>query len=146
MLHYINWIRSRILILDQKIVSFLLVGGFNTLVGFCLFPTVYWYFAPYRKHYLIMLISCHIITVVNAYLTNKYFVFRTQGDYAQEVMKFGLYHGAYFLAMITFLPMLVERSKISPVIIQFLVTVFVVCLNFFWYEKVVFSDGSKKTL
>ena len=138
-----NWIRNKLLSLDQKIIWFLLVSGFNTLLGFCLFPTVYWLFAGYREHYLLMLIGCHIVTVSNAYLTNKFLVFRTRGDCAQEIVKFGLFHGIYFLVMITVIPILVEFSKINPVIVQFSVSVFVVCFSFFWYDKVVFFTQKK---
>lgn len=140
MKHYVMWLRT----FDLKILWFLIVGGFNTLLGFGLFPCIYWLLEGYRSHYLFMLIGCHIVTVSSAYFTNKFLVFRTQGDYASEMMKFGFFHVIYFLVMILLVRILVEFGAVNPVVVQFCVSVLVVCFSFFWYDKVVFFVKKKE--
>ncbi len=140
----IGFLKTKIKAIEPKIIWFLLVGAFNTLLGFGLFPIIYWTLVPYRSHYILMLIGCHITTVLNAYVTNKYLVFRTQGFSSSEIGKFILFHIIYFLVMITLVPILVQFASINPVVIQFGISVFVVICSFFWYDKMVFLSKNKQ--
>ena len=123
---------------DTKVLWFLLVGGLNTLLGFGLFPTVYWVMADYRAHYVWMLAICHIINVSCSYFSNKYFVFRTQGRVLTEMTKFVSFHVVYFLFVLLLVPFFVEYAHFNPMVIQFSISVLVVISSFFWYDKVVF--------
>ena len=123
---------------DRKVLCFLLVGGLNTLLGFGLFPTVYWLMPDYRKHYIGMLVICHITNVGWAFFSNKYFVFRTRGDVLTEMTKFAFFHLFYFLFMLLLVPICVEYAHFNPIVIQFIISVLVVISSYFWYDKVVF--------
>lgn len=123
---------------DSKVFKFLLVGGLNTLLGFGLFPAVYWFMTDYRGHYVWMLVVCHITNVSCSYFSNKYFVFRTQGNVAAEMTKFVSFHMAYFLLMLLLVHFFVEYAHFNPMVIQFSISIVVVISSFFWYDKVVF--------
>lgn len=123
---------------DAKVLWFLVVGGLNTLLGFGLFPMVYWLLQDYRAHYVWMLVICHITTVSFSYVTNKYWVFRTQGQLLGEMIKFGGFHLVYFFLMIFLVPLFVESVHCNPIFVQFGISVLVVITSFFWYDKMVF--------
>ncbi|PJD93177.1 MAG: hypothetical protein CK424_03030 [Legionella sp.] len=142
----ISWLKTRLGAIEPKVIRFLLVGGFNTLLGLSLFPTIYWIFAAYRSHYVLMLAGCHITNVMNSYITNKYFVFRTKGYNTSEMSKFVFYHISYFLVMITIIPILVQSTHVNPVVIQFSLSVLVIIGSFFWYDKIVFLPKKDNSL
>jgi putative flippase GtrA len=123
---------------NMKILWFLCIGGLNTLLGFGLFPCVYWLMEEYRQHYVWMLVVCHGINVLFAYVSNKYFVFRTEGQVLPELLKFACFHGFCLLMMLFFVPLFVEYAHLSPVLMQFSMSVLVVITSYFWYDKVVF--------
>lgn len=134
--------RSR-LHFDSKVIWFLLVGGCNTLLGFGLFPFVYWLMSDYRKYYIWMLALCHITNVSCAYFSNKYWVFRSQGDVLTEMTKFASFHGVYFVLMMLVVPPLVEYGHFNPMVIQFSISILVVISSYLWYDKVVFLLKNK---
>lgn len=128
---------------DAKVLWFLMVGGLNTVLGFGLFPAVYWLLQDYQSHYVWMLVVCHITSVSFSFLTNKYLVFRTQGQYVSEITKFGGFHLFYFFLMIFLVPLFVEYAHCSPVVIQFSISVLIVVTSFFWYDRMVFLSGKR---
>lgn len=126
--------------LDKKMMRFLVVGAFNTLVGLSLFPIAYWVLIAYRTHYMVMLVICHGVAVLNSYTTNKLLVFRTQGNCSAEIGKFLLFQMSYLLVTLTVVPVLVEFSHLNPVIVQMSMGILSIMFSFFWYNKVVFSS------
>lgn len=126
--------------LDKKMMRFLAVGAFNTLVGLSLFPIAYGILISYRTHYMVMLVICHGVAVLNSYTTNKLFVFRTQGNCSTEIGKFLLFQMSYLLVTVSVLPLLVEFSHLNPVIVQMSMGILFIMFSFFWYDKVVFSS------
>lgn len=127
----------------MKILWFLFIGGLNTAVGFGLFPCVYWLMEAYRPHYIWMLVGCHIVNVLFSYTSNKYFVFRTEGQVLPEILKFVSFHGLCLLVMLFFVPLFVEYGHANPVIIQFTLSIFVVTISYFWYDKVIFFTNEE---
>lgn len=70
------WFRT-----NQKI-RFLLVGGFNTAVSYALFLAFVWFLTPQR--YQTALLLSWILSSVTSYLTQKFFVWQTPGNYFRE--------------------------------------------------------------
>jgi putative flippase GtrA len=124
--------------MDRKIVRFFSAGAFNTLLGFCLFPLIYYSFSSYKNHYVIMLILSQFVCTLNSYLTNKYFVFKTKGNFNHEIPRFLVFHVFYFLIASTVIPFFVETWKINPVLIQITISIVVVLSSYFWYDHVAF--------
>lgn len=67
---------------NQKI-RFLLVGGFNTVLAYCVFAILLLIGLPY----LLALIIQYIITVNVSVLTMRYYVFKSEGDFLKEYCK-----------------------------------------------------------
>jgi putative flippase GtrA len=77
--------------------------------------------------------------VAFSYLTNKFLVFRTVGNYLRESAKFALFHLSYFLVNLLALPFLVEIVGMSPVWGQTLFAVAVIITSYFWHSNITFS-------
>lgn len=125
---------------SSKITLFLIVGLLNTLLGFLLFPCIYFFFSSYQKHYVIMLVVSQILCITNAYLTNKFLVFHTRGNYLSEISHFFSFHGLYFLITITLIPLGVESFQLNPVVLQLGMSLFVMMLSYLWYNYFTFTD------
>ena len=72
--------------LKQKGLHFLLVGIWNTVFGIGLYTAAVLWLG--QRHYLWLSLIVGFIAVVQAYLCHKFFVFKTQGHYLTEFVKF----------------------------------------------------------
>lgn len=132
---------SRILDLVRKHetkVRFVLTGGINTALGIALFPLLFLSLAPFKIHYMYILVASMVICVVFAFLTNKFFVFRTSGNYVHEFGRFILFHISHFLLSLIAVPLLVEFARISPMVAQPFFALAIVITSFFWHQHITF--------
>jgi putative flippase GtrA len=125
-------------------VRFLLAGALNTAVGLAAYPALFFLLAPLKLHYMVVLGITQVACVAFAYLTNKFLVFRTAGNYLRESGKFVLFHLSYFLVNLAALPFLVEIIGMSPVWGQTLFAVAVIITSYFWHSKITFAPASAK--
>lgn len=123
----------------QTKVRFLLAGAFNTAVGLAVFPVLYFLAAPLKLHYLIIMSISFVIAVICSFLTNKFLVFRTSGNYLRESGQFLTFHLFYFLLNLGVLPILVEFAGMNPVWAQTLFAVLVIVTSYFWHSRITFS-------
>ena len=124
----------------QTKVRFLFAGALNTAIGLAVFPILYFSTAPLKLHYLVILVISQILCVAFSYLTNKFLVFRTSGNYLNEFGKFLSFHLFYFLANLAALPALVELWGLDPVWAQTLFAVLVIITSYFWHSRFTFSS------
>ena len=127
-------------IIDKKSLRFLASGAFNTFLGFFLFPILYFLCSSYRIHYVKLLVFCQIICVTSSFLTNKFWVFRSSGNYLAELYKFAAFHFFYFLVTLFVLPFFVTHFSMNPVIAQLFTSTTIVLTSYIWYNKVAFIN------
>ena len=125
---------------NQTKVRFLLAGAFNTAIGLAVFPALYFLAAPLKLHYLTILVISQLVCVTVAFLSNKFLVFRTTGNYLRESGKFLTFHLSYFLVNLAALPALVEFAGLNPVWGQTLFAVLVIVTSYFWHSRITFSS------
>lgn len=124
----------------QTKVRFLLAGALNTAIGLAVYPALYFLAAPLKLHYLIILAISQVLCVSFAFLTSKFLVFRTSGNYLRESGKFLTFHFTYFLVNLAALPALVEFAGMNPVWAQTLFAVLVIVTSYFWHSRITFSS------
>jgi putative flippase GtrA len=125
---------------NQVKIRFLLTGALNTIVGLAVYPTLYYLFLPLQFHYLVILTISQVICVTFAFLTTKFLVFRTSGNYLREFSKFGTFHLSVYLVNLMVLPVLVECSDMNPVWAQLSFTIVVIVSSYFWHSRITFSS------
>jgi putative flippase GtrA len=131
----------RLIRLHETKVRFLLAGALNTVVGLAAYPALFFLLAPLKLHYMVVLGITQVSCVAFSYLTNKFLVFRTAGNYLRESGKFVLFHLAYFLVNLIALPLLVEIFGMSPVWGQTLFAVAVIITSYFWHSNITFAPA-----
>jgi putative flippase GtrA len=119
-------------------IKFIFAGILNTTFGLGTFPGLYFMLAGFKLHYLVILTISQAICIMFAYLTNKFLVFRTKGDYVAEFLKFITFHLSYFAVNLLTLPMLVELLHFNPVIAQTLFALLVIASSYFWHSRITF--------
>lgn len=135
-----QWQDARRLIRQHETkVRFLFAGALNTVFGLAAYPTLFLLLAPLKLHYMVVLAITQLICVAFSYLTNKFLVFRTVGNYLRESGKFVLFHLSYFLVNLIALPFLVEVVGMSPVWAQTLFAVAVIVTSYFWHNNITFA-------
>ena len=130
-------IRNFLLMHETKI-RFMITGGINTALGLVLFPFLYVVLAPLKIHYLLILVFSSVACTVFAFLTSKFFVFRTRGNYLEELYRFVLFHLSHLALNLLAVPLLVESAGISPLIAQPAFAAIVILSSYFWHKHITF--------
>jgi putative flippase GtrA len=120
-------------------IRFLIAGGWNTLFGYLIFALLF-YLLSAKVHYMALLAVSYIFSITNAYLSYKYFVFKTKGNVMQEYFRFYVIYGIAFLANLVLLPAFVELLHVHPLISQALIIVLTVIISYFGHKN--FSFGA----
>lgn len=133
---------KRYLVQHEVKIRFLFAGIFNTLVGLATYPILYFALSSYELHYLKILALSQIVCVCIAFITNKFLVFRTRGNFMTEFIKFIVFHLTYFFINLISLPVLVEFFNFNPVTGQVLFAIVVIISSYFWHSKITFSPNN----
>jgi len=125
----------------QVKIRFLLTGALNTVIGLGTFPALYYLLESRQLHYLMILTISQSLCIFFAYLTNKFLVFRTKGNYVNEFSKFITFHLSYFAVNLIMLPLMVSGLNFNPVIAQSLFALTVIVSSYFWHSRITFSPN-----
>lgn len=119
-------------------INYLLIGGWNTLLGYLIFVALYYLFRQII-HYLILLIISNILSITNAYISYKIFVFKTRRNYLREYLRFYVVYGGAFALNFILLPVCVELFHIQPVIAQGVLMFLTVIFSYFGHKNYSFK-------
>ncbi len=109
------------------ILRFLLIGAYNTVIGYMVFLALNWFFNKWF-HYLMILIFSYILSVTHAYLTQRFLVFKSKGAIFYEYRKFfivnlfGLGVNAVMLTLFIRLGFKVEIAQAIAVLIATIIS------------------------
>lgn len=109
----------------MKFARFLASGAWNTIFGYSVFAVLY-YGLSEKVNYIVILLAANVVSITNAYVCYKIFVFKTKGNYLVEYLRFYLVYGIGIVINIVAFPILVDivfpyaldyigfRDRISP--------------------------------
>jgi putative flippase GtrA len=105
--------RQRVLgVLDHQVLRFAMVGVLNSVFGFGVFAGLQLTMGG-RMHYLVILVIAHIVAVLEAYVLQRWLVFRVTGRWWRDLARFwSVYLGALAINLVA-LPLLVEIGQVS---------------------------------
>lgn len=92
-----------------QLFKFILVGVLNTVLGYGTFLI----FLGYTS-YIVSLIIAHIVGVLNSFIWNKYWTFRSNESRINEFIKFNFLYVIYFIVNAIILMILVNNFNLSP--------------------------------
>ncbi|MDG2171215.1 MAG: GtrA family protein [Gammaproteobacteria bacterium] len=124
----------------SRIARFGFFGAINTVIGFITYPAIYFFFSNNFSYIEVLYIS-FIISTHFAFLTTKYYVFKSPGSIHKEYIKFMIFHLLILGVNLIFLPIFVEIFLIHPSISQIIFSVILMLLSYFWHLKITFKDS-----
>ena len=96
-------LRKRVLgLLDHQMLRFAMVGVVNAIFGFGVFALLQVTLGA-RVHYLVLLVGANIVAVVEAYVLQRWLVFRVKGRWWRELARFS---SVYLVALVVNVPAL----------------------------------------
>lgn len=104
-------LRLRVLLRDQRI-RFLIVGGWNTVVGYLIFVAVHVLLSARLGNAWVVVVA-YTIALPLSFLTQKLFVFVGSGSWLRQFGRFVLANSAVFVANLLFLPLFVSATGIG---------------------------------
>ena len=127
--------------LNYKFLRFLIVGFANTFLSIVITTTLYKMLQGFIVTFFIVMIS-YAVSILISFLSQKFFVFKTQGNVLREyISSLGVY-GVIALISSTLIHFLVEVWFLNIIIAQIAVIPVVVLLSFMMQSRFTFSGGS----
>ncbi|KQX76284.1 MULTISPECIES: GtrA family protein [Aeromicrobium] len=120
----------RRLLADQK-VRFVLVGGFNTVLGYLTFGALtLWVFHDVRFGYLLSLLCSYAVGISVAFVLYRRLVFVVHGHVLRDLVRFVSVYAVSIGVNAAVLPVLVEVVGVPPVLAQGVVVLITTLLSF----------------
>ena len=123
---------------NKQKIDYLLVGVWNTIFGYVAFAALYFLLRGYL-HYMILFVISNVLSITNAYLAYKLFVFKTKGHYWREYSRFYIVYGGALALNLALLPLVVVTFRLSPVIAQAGLAFITVICSYFGHRNFSFK-------
>ena len=124
-------------------IRFVIVGGWDTLFGVLTYAGLYYSTkpagAPRAAHYLMVLIVSNVLAVSQAYLCYKYLVFKTDGNFVREFLRFSMVYAVTFAFNLLALPALVTFVGMAPVAAQAVIVAVSAVASYVGHSRVSFN-------
>ncbi|MRN54372.1 GtrA family protein [Paenibacillus monticola] len=117
--------------LSKQSIKFVVVGVFNTIVGFLAYA-LYIYFI--HNNYLQALVFSHVIGVANSYLWNNRWTFQQRKYNARSAVKFMSVYAVTFFVNLFLLTILVDTIEMNKLIAQAIALFLTTLVSFFGHK------------
>lgn len=122
---------------EQKL-RYLIIGGWNTVFGYGVFAGLYFWLEGFI-HYLVILSISYVLSITNAYIGYKLFVFKTRGNILREYFRFYLVYGVSFIFNLATLPLFVETLRFNMYVAQAIVTLITILGSYLLHKNFSFK-------
>lgn len=122
-------------VLGSQARRYVIAGIWNTIFGYALFALLF-FLLP--AHYLVILSINHVISVTNAYITHRVFVFRVPGS-LRSYFRFHVVYAFAWAVNVVLLWVLVEMAGLRVLIAQLMATVVTVVMGYLGHKMYTFK-------
>ncbi len=122
-------------LLEDERVRFVIVGGFNTVLGYALFVTFELLVGRYIG-YLVSLYASYAISTVVAFVLHRRFTYRVRGS-ASLALDFVRFSSVYLVSLginTIALPLLVELAHVPVIVAQAVIVVVTTLVSYFGHK------------
>lgn len=116
-------------LLGDERVRFVLVGGFNTVLGYGLF-VLFQLTIGHTIGYLGSLYASYVLAVISAFVLHRKFTFRVQGNLVIDFLRFSSVYVVALLINTLALPLLVELGHLAPIVAQACIVVLTTLISY----------------
>ena len=124
--------------LDHQKVMYLLVGGWNTIFGYCTGLSLYYLLYGYL-HILVILVMTNILSISMSFFTYKLFVFKTTGNWLFEYVRCYVVYGSIALVGMLLIWIMVNFIEVPFWIAQALIVMVTVVLSYASHKRFTFK-------
>jgi putative flippase GtrA len=124
---------------DQKI-RYLLAGIFNTVFGYCISVSFY-YFFHYYLHTFVILVLANILAISISFLSYKLFVFKTKGNWVPEYLRCYLVYGHVALIGMFLIWLMVDFLMVPFWISQALALMITIAFSYIAHRRFTFTNN-----
>ncbi len=132
-----NWLERTV---PNRAVRFVLTGGFNSVFSYAVFAALQLTLGLV-VHYLIVLVVATAIAIVEAYVMQRWLVWRVRGRWWAELVRFS---GVYLVVLVVnmgLLPLLHEVGGLPVLLAQALIMVVNACGTFVIHRSFTFRKS-----
>lgn len=122
----------------QQKINYVLVGIWNTIFGYSVFVALYFLFGK-SVHYMFIWVVSTVLSITNAHIGFKSFVFRTRGNYLQEYLRFYVVYSGSMVLNLVLLPLCVEMFRITPPVAQAGIICIGAVVNYLGHKHISFA-------
>jgi putative flippase GtrA len=131
---------ARLYFRRREQLLYLVVGGWNTVFGYCIWAALQFLLGNHL-HYLVVMLISWPIAVVNAYVGYRYIVFRSRGSILREFPRFSLVYVVTLVVNLALLPIALHVLPLNIYAVQALLTVLVVVCSYLSHKHFSFRGG-----
>jgi len=127
---------------QKRVIKYFIVGGWNTLFGIGFYTFLIMFFG--QKHYLLLSILGNIVSITQAYICYKIFVFKTKGNVVKEYLRCYAVYGIGFLSSVGLLYTAVDIMKYDAIISNIVITLLIAVISYLGHKYFTFKISVKK--
>lgn len=120
-------------------LRFLMVGAWNAFFSLILFYSLIYILGD--RQYQIVLVTTFLISTIQSYITQKYFVWKLKGRRLREFIHFAMTSTAQYAANAIIMYFLVSELRFSPKVMQIPVSFFIAVGSYFYFKTRVFAQS-----
>jgi putative flippase GtrA len=124
-------------LLRRRELAYLVVGGFNTLVGLTVFAVLYWSVGD-TIGYLAALVLAYAVGIAVGFVLHRRFVFKVEGNVLVDLVRYTGVQAVAFGLNAVLLPLLVEVVHLPVLPAQVLALGLVVVTSYFGHALISF--------
>jgi putative flippase GtrA len=119
-------------------IRYILIGGWNTVFSLALFIAIYTLFQNFL-HYMVVAVLCHILSVIQSFLTLKYFVFQTKGNFWREYIRINITYIGALLLNLSLLYIFCDIYELDPRLASIINAFIIAFLSYFLHKFFTFK-------
>ncbi len=129
---------SKKALLEDTRAKYLLVGFINTVVGFVIFTGLYFVLNDQISYMIIALIT-HVFAVMFSHSTQRILVWKSNGSYMPELVRFSASYAAIGLVSLVLLRIAVETMMYPVLMSQYAIGITLTLISYVVQKKLIFK-------
>lgn len=125
--------------MSTRVQRFVVLGVVNTAFGFAVFAAIQLAFGGFL-HYLLVLALAHVVAVLEAFVVQRRFVFRSTEPWLPELARFWSVYLGLFAVNIPVLLVFVEVARLPVLVAQFVTLLILAVGSYLAHRSFTFSS------
>lgn len=126
--------------IKSQSIRYIITGVWNTVFGILVYALLIKLLG--ENHYILLAVVSNIISITNAYICYKLFVFKTKGNILKEYLKCYVVYGLSMLLGLLLLYVLVDIAGLNPVIANVISVLLLTIVSFIGHRYYSFKNKS----